>query len=285
MSISSLRAHRSRRLRPPSLVGFCSCSSAILGEESSSHMKFQIVLVSAASMCGGMPCAFVRNWVYPPTTSMIWMIAFLPFIVGWVFFHLSRFLCVLSTMGSQGVASFVLFPIHAPRDLTASPSSAIYILPFSGFVSSWLIFRVTIIRCLWASEPIGIISVLSMLNFAPETWHQVFRIIWAWSKRSSWLRYRLVSSAKRFVLIGSSSLGILISFRLWSDRIIHASGSIPMSNIGHDSGSPCRMPLVILKGSLSIPFIMTCVFTYWYSVFIVFMNVLGRLNTSRVLHR
>ena len=68
-------------------------------------MKFQIVLVSAASMCGGIPCAFVINWVCPPT--IIWMMAFLPFMVGCVFFHLSKFLCILSTMASQGVVKYI----------------------------------------------------------------------------------------------------------------------------------------------------------------------------------
>jgi hypothetical protein len=68
-------------------------------------------------------------------------------------------------MVSQGVRSLVLLPIHAPSDLTASPSSAILILSFSGVLSSWWIFRVLIIFCRWAFDPIGMISVLSNRHY------------------------------------------------------------------------------------------------------------------------
>ena len=61
MLIASFQALRSKRFTPPFSVSFWSNSSAILGEESSSHMKFRIVLVSVVSMCGGIPCAFVTS--------------------------------------------------------------------------------------------------------------------------------------------------------------------------------------------------------------------------------
>jgi hypothetical protein len=51
-------------------------SRVILGEESSSHMKSRRIFVRAFSMAVGMPCAFVRNCVWPLT--IVWIIIFLP---------------------------------------------------------------------------------------------------------------------------------------------------------------------------------------------------------------
>ena len=60
-----------------------------------------------------------------------------------------------------------------------------------GSNSDWsrvLILRVSRTRALWFWELMGMISVFSMLNFAPETSHQERRIKRTRSKRSVRLR-------------------------------------------------------------------------------------------------
>ena len=84
-SMASLRALMFNRLRPPSLVGRYRTFRAILGEESSSHMKLRITLIKAASVVGGIPWALVRNWVRPPIIACT--SDFLPNSVGLILFH------------------------------------------------------------------------------------------------------------------------------------------------------------------------------------------------------
>ncbi len=67
----------------------------------------------------------------------------------------------------------VLFPIQAPRERTASTSAAIWTHSSSVTVSHSLIFRRWEIMCLCCSEPRGMISIFSMLNFAPESLHHL----------------------------------------------------------------------------------------------------------------
>ena len=52
----------------------------------------------------------------------------------------------------------VLFPIHAPRDRTASPSLAICICGSRGSLSHWFIFLVAITFALYSLVSIGMIS-------------------------------------------------------------------------------------------------------------------------------
>ena len=70
-SIASLQAHMSRRFSPPSFRGLWSYSSVIVRCMSLSHIKSLMIFVIASSICIGMPCAFVRNSVCPPTTACI----------------------------------------------------------------------------------------------------------------------------------------------------------------------------------------------------------------------
>ena len=140
ISIASFLDLMSSRLRPPSSMGRCRNCAAILGLASWPHMKLDTIFATAVSMAGGIPCAFVKNWVWPPTIAC--MIRRLPFKVGCALSHFSSFDLMVSRMGSQGVASFAPFPIHAPRIRTASFSCAIRILPGRGCWSSWLIFLV-----------------------------------------------------------------------------------------------------------------------------------------------
>lgn len=53
---------------------------AMLGAESFPYMKFLIIFVKAVSIDWGIPWAFVRNWVHPPTTACT--MVFRPYRVG-----------------------------------------------------------------------------------------------------------------------------------------------------------------------------------------------------------
>ncbi len=69
MSIASFLALMFNRLKPPSFMGRYRKSRAILGDESSFHMKFHVILIRAFLIDDGMPWALVRNWVRPPMTT------------------------------------------------------------------------------------------------------------------------------------------------------------------------------------------------------------------------
>ncbi len=88
----------------------------------------------------------------------------------------------------------MLFPIHAPRDLTASPSFVMCMRLFNWDWSSGLILHVATMIYLWSSIPIRMISVFSMLNFAPDASHHSSSIGSILSNLSLSLRYRVVSS-------------------------------------------------------------------------------------------
>ena len=271
------------RFRPPSSIGLCRTSRASLGEESFSHMKSHIILVMAFSMCLGIPCAFIRNWVCPPTIT--WIIFALPIMVGFDFPHLPRFLCILSRVISHSAVLLALFPIQAPRDLIASLSFAILILGFSGLASSWSTLHFVRICLLCSLDPIGIISVFSMLNFAPDTLHQSLRMAWAVFSLSSQLRNRLVSSVNKFILIGLLIPGMLKLFMFGSFLIMHANSLIPRLKRRHESGSPWCSLHVILKGSLRKPFIAILVSVLRYIALTVLMKRSGRLKALSVFHR
>lgn len=144
ISMASFRARMLRRFRPPALMGICRYCKAILGDESSFHMKSRIIFVRAVSIGTGIPCALVRNCVRPPTTA--WMMIRLPSKVGLLLLQRSRSFLILSRIGSHGVASLVWLPIHAPRDRIASPSSAMCMRGSKGSLSCWLIFQVVATR-------------------------------------------------------------------------------------------------------------------------------------------
>ena len=169
---------------------------------------------------------------------MAWTMVFLPFIVGPDLFQNPRFLWILSTMVSQGATLSILFPIQAPSNLTMLPSCTILILLFIGKISFWLIFLVRITCCLYSSEPMGIISVFSRLNLAPEISHQSLRELWTYVRLSFQLWYMLVSLANRLIFSGFSRLGMLSPLILSSLLTMQASGSITMSKIGQERGSP-----------------------------------------------
>ncbi len=130
---------------------------------------------------------------------------------------------------------------------------------FSGSRSCGLSFLMLRRDDLYSSVPIGTISVFSVLNLAPETWHQRSRISRILSRLSCSLRKSMVSSANSLILglCGAFGMSILIISR--SDLMLQASGSIARLKRGHDSGSPCWTPRWTLKGRLSTPLIATVV--------------------------
>src|SRR5204862_7173428 len=114
-------------------------------------------------------------------------------------------------------------------------------------------------------------SVFVMLNFAPEAVHHFFRVLWRVENLSLAFRYTVVSSAKRAVISFFVIPGTLYPSR--SDLLsISAKGSIARLNSRHDSGSPCRTPLIILYAELITPFITITVFAVLYNDLIISMS-------------
>src|SRR5713226_6764380 len=101
---------------------------------------------------------------------------FLPYRVGLLLPHQSRSFLILSSTGSQGAVILVWLPIHVPRRRIAVLLGAILMHSLSGSRSCGLSFCVLVSDLLYSSIPIGIISVFSVLNLAPETLHQRSRI-------------------------------------------------------------------------------------------------------------
>ena len=108
-------------------------------------------------------------------------IIFLSFRVGCNLLYLFSDLWILSIIGSHGVAASVLLPIHAPSILTASLSLAILMFLAIGAFSFLFSFLLAIILSWNSGVPMRTISVLSVLNFAPNAWHHSFRVLWMWS--------------------------------------------------------------------------------------------------------
>lgn len=155
-------------LIPPSSIGLSRRLLLIGGVFLSFHIKFLICFVIAFSMDFGIPWAFVRNWVIPPTTICI--ISFFPSREGWPNSHLIKLCSIFSNIGSQDVACSTSFPIHAPKERIGVPSRAIRIWSPQG-VSCSFSFRFCRMLARWVLEPMGSISVFSRLNLAPDALH------------------------------------------------------------------------------------------------------------------
>ncbi|CAK5280491.1 unnamed protein product, partial [Mycena citricolor] len=158
------------------------------------------------------------------------IISLLPSIDGFPCSQYSSALSIFSRVLAHVPTCSTLFPIHAPKHLTGSPSLAIFTC--SGIKSM---------------VPIGIISVLFMLNLAPDALHHLSIMSRSSPKSSSASRYTAVSSANSVAISLSTLPFILIPFSLdW--RSDSASGSIARLNSRHESGSPWRTPRVTLNG-------------------------------------
>ena len=143
------------------------------GVSESSHMNVQIILTRASSMGLGIPCAFARNWVIP--LANICTMCLFASRVGCPLLQRCRADWTLSRIGSQGVITLVSFPIQAPRIRTVLPSSATLTSGGSGG-SVGLMHQVVRTLCLWVFVLVGMTSVFSMLNLAPEAEHHFIRI-------------------------------------------------------------------------------------------------------------
>lgn len=141
------------------------------------YTKSSIILFSSLSTDFGMPCALVRYWVYPPSTEFAALQR--PWMVGFSFSHRLRAALIFSMVGFHISSSLMLCPKKAPRIQTGSPSLEIWIS--SGMVSVWLspILWVECILSLCSAQPRGIITVFSILNFAPEALHHIVSISWS----------------------------------------------------------------------------------------------------------
>ena len=161
-------------------------------------MKFLIIFSKTSSIQLGMPCTFVRNCVVPPTTICI--ISLFLSSIGCPWLHLLRLFCILSSSGSHGAVSLVLFPIHALRDCTALPSADMCTELWSDSLSgcSRLVFRTLSWYCV---VPIGMISVFVVLNFTPDIVHYLDRMSCRSSYLSSFARYIVMLSVNRFIRI------------------------------------------------------------------------------------
>lgn len=234
-SIALFLACRFSRLIPPSSIGVYSLAMLIIGGAKDSHMNSQMIFTRAVSMCFGMPCAAVRNCVIPPANiCVIWRFASR---VGWPLFHRFRVALTLSSIGSHGSAALALFPIHAPRQRTVFPSWAIFIVWERGR-SFRVIFleEHTLSQC--SSVPMGIISVFSRLNLAPEAVHHLDRMFCRAAYESDSERYIVVSSAYRLTISLSRIPGISKPARSGDSLRRQASGSIARLKRRHDRGSP-----------------------------------------------
>ncbi len=112
MLMALFLASRLSRSSPPWFMGLLRVSSAILGDESSFHMKVLIILSRISAVSSGILCACIRNWVCLP--MMIWVIIFLLFRVGWALFQCPSLVLILSITSSHGVRVSIRFPIYAP---------------------------------------------------------------------------------------------------------------------------------------------------------------------------
>ena len=147
---------------------------------------------------------------------------------------------MLST-GSQGVVLLTWFLIYAPRDQMAWLSWTIWMFGLSGS-SAGCSLHVVLTLFLCARDPIGMISVFIVLNFAPDAEHHVSRMPFRSLYRSFIPRYMVVSSAKRLMSTFSFTFGIVYPCSLGDSLTTQARGSMARSNVNEEMGSPCLIP-------------------------------------------
>ena len=173
VSIAAFLEGRSRRFNPPSWRGLQRRLRAIGEDFRWFQTKSRVSFVRAERTVFGMPWAFVRNCVILPTVSCI--ISRFASREGLVWFQRSSACLIFSIVGVQGWAGSRSFPIQAPRQRVGCPSGAILMFSGRGWSSGWscLVVRTHSRCCL---VPVGITSVFSTLNFAPEARHHRVRI-------------------------------------------------------------------------------------------------------------
>src|SRR5258708_2203902 len=173
MLIASFFGLMSRIFLPPWDGGSDRSSVASGGMASVFHRKDLIHFVRYSVCWSGIPWAAVMNWVLPPI--IIWMICFRPSIPGYAFSQVLRLFSIFSMICGHGAVLFMLFPTSAPRYLVVSLSLCILISSGMGVVGSVESERVSRTCCLYSVLPAGVVTVLSLLNFAPEARHCLSR--------------------------------------------------------------------------------------------------------------
>ncbi|KAF9783299.1 hypothetical protein BJ322DRAFT_1069956 [Thelephora terrestris] len=237
----------------PPLPGSCARSLIAIVALSFPHTNSWIALWISFCTVSGIPWALVRNCVFPPAT--ICTIRRLPSKVGYRASHRLKSFLIVSTIFFHGSSGFSLFPTHAPRILVASLSPAMWI-DVGTLSPATFITLVSARVWRYSAVPIGIISVFSTLNFAPDTSHHSSSMPIRSDRLSCSVRTTVVSSAKRDTFTFSLRLGTSIPW-MCDALMFAASGSMLRSNRMHDMGSPCLTPLDTRKGSLIIPFMIT----------------------------
>ena len=148
------------------------------------------------------------------------------------------------------------------------------------------IFLHSIIFCLCSVVLMSMISVFSMLNFATQVSHHLFRVLDVIKPVFLAQVYsRFVSSANSFIVRHSVCPRIWMPVILGSFLILHASGSIARSKRGHERGSPCLTPLVTWYGSLITLLTPTTVWALLYRDFTVSVKGFGRPKAVMVFHK
>ena len=206
-SIAWFLASMSKRSIPPLSLGFLRFSRLMpRGVLLPFQRKFRLIEFIDSVTMHGIPCAFVRNCVMPST--VICIIRCFASRVGLEHAQQLSLSFILSRTVVHGWASSILFPIQAPRMQVGWPSVAIRI-PGGRRWSSGCICHEWITLCLCISVPMGIISVFSRLNFAPDARYHFSRMC---SRSEQWLvseRYTVVSSAYRLTFTVMFVLGML----------------------------------------------------------------------------
>lgn len=164
---------RFKNFRPPLAIGLLMWAMFI-SARFFFHTKFFIWLSRLERISFGMPCALVRYWEQPPT--IIWTTCLRPSIPGFPLSHLVSLISISFVIFFHFVVSLPPFPIHAPRIRVSSPCCVKWI--FDGIETSCAFnLRVCMNVSLNSLLPIGMISVLVILNFALAALHHVSRIL------------------------------------------------------------------------------------------------------------
>ena len=199
------------------------------------QMKLLIFFCRMSSMCFSIPWMVVRYCDTPPPN--IWTISLHPKIVGLLLSHLSKYSSILSRFFDQIALLSILFPIQPPRIWISSFSWAMWI-----FASIWVtdggLLQLFITLCQKVGVPISRITVFLILNFVPDTMHQLCRISNRLPILSFCLRYTVVSSVNNVTMRCSSLPGIWKPWRVLVWCSMFPSGSIARLNSKQDSGSP-----------------------------------------------
>jgi hypothetical protein len=134
-----------------------------------SHTRVLIIFCTLVSTSFGIPWTVVRYCVIPPANMLT--TSLLEISVGCRWSHLTNIACILSRFLDHTAPLSTLLLIQPPSIRVGSRSFAIWISWLRGALPGD-VFQVSRNSFLYCGVPIGIISVLLMLNLAPDAQHQ-----------------------------------------------------------------------------------------------------------------